>query len=250
MCSFRKVGRIFAEIFISMNHLLLLQAANVETVAAAAEQTAQVQETSYFKLVFATNSLWIMIPLFLMLGFAIYLFVKKMLVLNRASKEDYNFMNNIRDFIHDGKLDSAMALCKGNDNPSARLIEKGLTRIGRPLEDIRTAVENEGSIETGRLEKGVSTLATIAAIAPMLGFLGTVVGMVSAFHNMAADPNNFNIGTLSSGIYTAMITTVAGLIVGVIALVCHNMVVSKISNVVYNMEVRTTEFMDLLHENA
>ena len=211
-----------------------------------AEQASQVQETSYFQLVFALNSLWIMIPLFLMLGFAIYLFVKKLMVLNRASKEEYNFMNNI----HDGKLDSAMALCKGNDNPSARLIEKGLTRIGRPLDDVRTAVENEGNIEVGRLEKGVSALATIAAIAPMLGFLGTVVGMVSAFHNMAADPNNFNIGTLSSGIYTAMITTVAGLIVGVIALVFHNMIVSKISNVVYMLEVRTTEFMDLLHENV
>lgn len=234
-----------------MNNLLLLQAATAaDSMPIVAEQAAQVQETSYFKLVFAANSLWIMIPLFLMLGFAIYLFVKKVMVLNRASKEEYNFMNNIRDFIHDGKLDSAVALCRGNDTPTARMIEKGLSRIGRPLDDIRTAIENEGNIEVGRLEKGVSALATIAAIGPMLGFLGTVVGMVSAFHNMAADPNNFNIGTLSSGIYTAMITTVAGLIVGVIALVFHNMIVSKISNVVYNLEVRTTEFMDLLHENV
>ncbi|MCQ2292295.1 MAG: MotA/TolQ/ExbB proton channel family protein [Bacteroidales bacterium] len=233
-----------------MNHLLLLQAAAAETVPVVADQAAAVQETSYFQLVFAKNSLWIIIPLLLMLAFAIYLFVQKWLVLNRASKEEYNFMNNIRDFIHDGKLDSALSLCKGNDTPSARLVGKGLSRIGRPLDDIRTAVENEGSIEVGRLEKGVSSLATIAAVAPMLGFLGTVVGMVSAFHNMAADPNNFNIGTLSSGIYTAMITTVAGLIVGVIALVFHNLVVSKISNVVYMLEVRTTEFMDLLHENV
>ncbi len=201
-------------------------------------------------MVFALNSLWIMIPLFLMLGFAIYLFVKKLLILSKASKEEYNFMNNIRDFIHDGKLDSAIALCRGNDNPSARLIEKGLSRIGRPLDDVRTAVENEGNIEVGRLEKGVSALATIAAIAPMLGFLGTVVGMVDAFHGMASDPNNFNIGTLSGGIYTAMITTVAGLIVGVLALVFHNMIVAKISNVVYMLEIRTTEFMDLLHENV
>lgn len=156
-----------------MNHLLLLQAANAQAIQTAAEQAPQVQETSYFKLVFATNSLWIMIPLFLMLGFAIYLFVKKMMVLSRASKEEYNFMNNIRDFIHDGKLDAAKQLCKSNDNPSARLIDKGLTRIGRPLDDIRTAVENEGNIEVGRLEKGVSALATIAAIAPMMGFLGT-----------------------------------------------------------------------------
>ena len=145
-----------------MNHLMLLQVAT-ETIPVATEQTAGVQETSYFKLVFALNSLWIMIPLFLMLGFAIYLFIKKLMVLNRASREEYNFMNNIREFIHDGKLDSAVALCKGTENPSARLIEKGLSRIGRPLDDIRTAVENEGNIEVGRLEKGVSALATIAA---------------------------------------------------------------------------------------
>lgn len=233
-----------------MNHLVLLQAAVAETMPVVANTAPQVEETSYFKLVFALNSLWIMIPLFLMLGFAIYLFIKKLLVLNRASREEYNFMNNIRDFVHDGKLDSAVALCKGTENPSARLIEKGLSRIGRPLDDIRTAVENEGNIEVGRLEKGVSALATIAAIAPMMGFLGTVVGMVSAFHNMAADPNNFNIGTLSSGIYTAMITTVAGLIVGVLALVFHNLIVAKISNVMYTLEIRTTEFMDLLHENV
>ncbi len=230
--------------------LSLLMAQAAEAAEVATTQAPQVTETSYFDLVFAKNSLWIMIPLFLMLGFAIYLFVKKLIVLNRASKEEYNFMNNIRDFIHDGKLDSATSVCKNNDTPTARLIEKGLSRIGHPLEDIRTAIENEGNLEVERLEKGVSALATIAAISPMLGFLGTVVGMVSAFHAMAADPNNFNIGTLSNGIYTAMITTVAGLIVGVIALVLHNFIVSKISNVVYLLEVRTTEFMDLLHENA
>ncbi len=217
-------------------------------VSSAAEP--HIEETSYFQLVFAVNSLWIIIPLILMLAFAIYIFVKKWLVVKRASQEDGNFMNNIRDFIHDGKLDSAVALCRSNNNPTARMIDKGLSRLGRPLEDIRTAIENEGNLEVARLEKGVSALATIAAIAPMLGFLGTVVGMVGAFHNMAADPNNFNIGTLSSGIYTAMITTVGGLIVGIIALVFHNILISRISNVVYMLEVRTTEFMDLLHENA
>jgi len=217
-------------------------------VSSAAEP--HIEETSYFQLVFAVNSLWIIIPLILMLAFAIYIFVKKWLVVKRASQEDGNFMNNIRDFIHDGKLDSAVALCRSNNNHTARMIDKGLSRLGRPLEDIRTAIENEGNLEVARLEKGVSALATIAAIAPMLGFLGTVVGMVGAFHNMAADPNNFNIGTLSSGIYTAMITTVGGLIVGIIALVFHNILISRISNVVYMLEVRTTEFMDLLHENA
>jgi len=234
-----------------MNMMTVLLAAvndSMGVVASAAEP--HIEETSYFKLVFAPNSLWIIIPLILMLAFAIYFFVKKWLVVNRASQEDGNFMNNIRDFIHDGKLDSAVALCRGNNNPTARMIDKGLSRLGRPLDDIRTAIENEGNLEVARLEKGVSALATIAAVAPMMGFLGTVVGMVGAFHNMAADPNNFNIGTLSSGIYTAMITTVGGLIVGIIALVFHNLLISKISNVVYMLEVRTTEFMDLLHENA
>ena len=228
---------------------VLLAAVN-DSMAVGAAPEPHIEETSYFQLVFAVNSLWIIIPLILMLAFAIYFFVKKWLVVNRASQEDGNFMNNIRDFIHEGKLDSAVALCRSNNNPTARMIDKGLSRLGRPLEDIRTAIENEGNLEVARLEKGVSALATIAAIAPMLGFLGTVVGMVGAFHNMAADPNNFNIGTLSSGIYTAMITTVGGLVVGIIALVFHNLLISRISNVVYMLEVRTTEFMDLLHENA
>ena len=228
---------------------VLLAAVN-DSMAVGAAPEPHIEETSYFQLVFAVNSLWIIIPLILMLAFAIYFFVKKWLVVNRASQEDGNFMNNIRDFIHEGKLDSAVALCRSNNNPTARMIDKGLSRLGRPLEDIRTAIENEGNLEVARLEKGVSALATIAAVAPMLGFLGTVVGMVGAFHNMAADPNNFNIGTLSSGIYTAMITTVGGLVVGIIALVFHNLLISRISNVVYMLEVRTTEFMDLLHENA
>ena len=187
---------------------VLLAAVN-DSMAVGAAPEPHIEETSYFQLVFAVNSLWIIIPLILMLAFAIYFFVKKWLVVNRASQEDGNFMNNIRDFIHEGKLDSAVALCRSTNNPTARMIDKGLSRLGRPLEDIRTAIENEGNLEVARLEKGVSALATIAAIAPMLGFLGTVVGMVGAFHNMAADPNNFNIGTLSSGIYTAMITRLA-----------------------------------------
>ena len=233
-----------------MNLMTVLLAAVNDSMAVGTAVEPHIEETSYFKLVFAVNSLWIIIPLILMLAFAIYFFVKKWLVVTRASQEDGNFMNNIRDFIHDGKLDSAVALCRSTNNPTARVIDKGLSRLGRPLDDIRTAIENEGNLEVARLEKGVSALATIAAVAPMMGFLGTVVGMVGAFHNMAADPNNFNIGTLSSGIYTAMITTVGGLVVGIIALVLHNILISRISNVVYMLEVRTTEFMDLLHENA
>ncbi|MCQ2265136.1 MAG: MotA/TolQ/ExbB proton channel family protein [Bacteroidales bacterium] len=228
-----------------MNYLTLLQA--VAPVSEAATEVKE-EELSIFKLVFDPASLWIMLPLIVMLCLAIYLFVERLLVLNKASKEDRNFMNNIKDFIHDGKIESAVALCKGNDTPLARMIEKGLSRLGKPLNDIAAAIENTGKLEIQRLEKRVSVIGTISGAGPMLGFLGTVVGMVIAFHNMAANPNNLDVNTLSTGIYTAMITTVGGLIVGIIAYFFYNILVSRISNVVYMLEAKSTEFMDLLHE--
>ena len=215
-----------------------------------AEVPVEVEKLSIFKLVFDPASLWIMIPLMLMLVWVIYVFVERWLAIASASKEDRNFMNNIRDFIHDGKLDSAVALCKGTDSPLARMIEKGLTRIGKPLNDISAAIENTGQLEVQRLEKKLSTLATISGIAPMIGFLGTVTGMVSAFHAMASNPNNLDISMLASGIYTAMITTVGGLIVGIICYFLYNVLVTRINKVVLDIEVRATEFMDLLHEPA
>lgn len=228
-----------------MNYLTLLQA--VAPVSEAATEVKE-EELSIFKLVFDPASLWIMLPLIIMLCLAIYIFVERLLVLNKASKEDRNFMNNIKDFIHDGKIDSAVALCKGNDTPLARMIEKGLSRLGKPLNDIAAAIENTGKLEIQRLEKRVSIIGTISGAGPMLGFLGTVVGMVIAFHNMAANPNNLDVNTLSTGIYTAMVTTVGGLIVGIIAYFFYNILVSRISNVVYMLEAKSTEFMDLLHE--
>ena len=221
-----------------MNTLFLLDAAPAQTT----------EKLSIFKLVFDPASLWIMIPLMLMLVWVIYVFIERFLAINAASREERNFMNNIRDFIHEGKLDSAMALCKGNDTPLARMIEKGLSRIGKPLNDLSTAIENTGQIEVQKLEKYVSSLGTISGIAPMVGFLGTVTGMVMAFHAMAANPNNLDITVLSTGIYTAMITTVGGLIVGIIAYVFHNILVSRISRLVNTLEAKSTEFMDLLHE--
>lgn len=207
-----------------------------------------IEKLRLIDLVFAPSSLWIMVPLLFMFALAIFIFVERLLTISKSAKEERNFMNNIRDFIHSGKIESAMALCKGNPTPLARMIEKGITRIGKPLTDISVAIENTGKLEIQRLEKRVSTLATIAGAAPMLGFLGTVVGMVIAFHNMASNPNNLNIADLSSGIYTAMITTVGGLIVGIIAYICYNIVVSRISQVVYMLEAKSTEFIDLLHE--
>lgn len=229
-----------------MNVLFLLQAP-IDSLGTVAPEPV-VEKISIMQLVFDPSSLWIMIPLMLMLAAAIYIFVERLLTLNKAAVEEKNFMNNIRDFIHEGKLESALALCKGNDTPLARMIEKGVSRIGKPLNDINTAIENTGKLEVQRLEKRVSILATIAGAGPMLGFLGTVVGMVIAFHTMSANPNNLNIADLAGGIYTAMITTVAGLIVGVIGYVCYNILVSRISQVVYMLEAKTTEFMDLLHE--
>lgn len=238
-----------------MNTLLLLQSAMpqiVDTVSNVASSVGaslpEIKKTSILELVFDPNSLWIMIPLMLMVIMGIYIFAERWLTLRQASREEQNFMNNIRDFVHDGKIESAKVLCKGNGTPLARMIEKGLSRIGKPLNDISAAIENAGKLEIQQLEKRVSMLATIASIAPMLGFLGTVVGMIIAFHNMASDPNNLSITTLSSGIYTAMITTVGGLIVNIIVSVFYNILVGKISHIVFVLEDKATEFMDLLHE--
>jgi len=232
-----------------MKSLFLLQVpvSNPDMISAlAAEPT--VEKLRILDLVFLPGSLWIMIPLLIMFAVAIYIFVERWLAIDKAAKEERNFMNNIRDFIHSGKIESALALCKGNSTPLARMIEKGITRIGKPLNDISAAIENTGQLEVHRLEKRVSILATIAGAAPMIGFLGTVVGMVIAFHGMEANPNNVNIKDLSGGIYTALITTVAGLIVGVTAYICYNIIVSRISQVIYMLEAKSTEFIDLLHE--
>ena len=206
------------------------------------------EKLSLMRLIFDPASLWIMIPLLIMFLYTVYIFVERFFAIRRASREERNFMNNIRDFIHHGKIESAMALCKGNDTPLARMIEKGLTRIGKPLEDVSTAIENTGKLEVANLEKGTPALATIAGAAPMLGFLGTVIGMVVAFHAMEANPNNLNISQLAGGIYTAMITTVAGLIVGIIAYICNNYLITRITRLVNMLETKSTEFMDLLHE--
>lgn len=193
---------------------------------------------------------WIMIPLLIMSIITIYLFVERFMTINKATKEENNFMNNIRDFVHEGRLDSALALCKNNSTPLARMIEKGLLRIGKPLSDINTAIENVGSLEVSRLEKGIAAIATIAGSAPMLGFLGTVTGMVRAFYNMSKAGNNIDIQLLSSGIYEAMVTTIGGLVVGILAYICYNILVARIENVVFQLEARATEFMDLLNEPA
>lgn len=171
-------------------------------------------------------------------------------MIHQAANVDKNFMKDIRDNVRDGKLKAAISLCEKYDSPIARLVQKGIERIGRPLSDIQTAVENIGNAEVARLERGLPYLATIAGGAPMIGFLGTVVGMVQAFFNMSQAGNNIDITLLSGGIYTAMITTVGGLIVGIIAYFGYNYLTAQISDIVFKMESVTINFMDLLHEPA
>jgi biopolymer transport protein ExbB len=192
----------------------------------------------------------IMLPLALMLALAIVIFVERFLMINRASKEEGNFMFNIRDLIHDGKIDAALALCRGKETPISRMVEKGITRIGRPLGDITAAIENVGKLEVSRLEKNVATLATISGSAPMIGFLGTVIGMVRVFFDISSQGNQIEIGLLSTGMYQAMVTTIAGLVVGIIAFIAYNFLVARIEKLIYIMEAKATEFMDLLHEPA
>jgi biopolymer transport protein ExbB len=160
-------------------------------------------------------------------------------------------MNRIRDYIKEGKIDSAIKLCRKEDTPSAHMIEKGITRIGRPVQDVQVAIENVGNIEVSKLEKGLVLMATIAAGAPMLGFLGTVLGMIQTFYNMAQNAGGvIEIASLSDGMYQAMVTTVGGLIVGILAMFAYNLLVSRIDRVVRQLESRTMEFMDLLNEPA
>lgn len=193
---------------------------------------------------------WIMAILGVLSIISFYIFIERFFVIARNSKDDKNFMNIIRDNIHEGKIDTAKELCKREDSPIARMIEKGLSRIGKPLTDINAAIENVGNLEVSRLDKNIATLATIASTAPMLGFLGTVIGMIIAFYDMSMAGNNIDIQLLSSGIYQAMITTVGGLIVGIIAYVFYNMLVAKIDKLVFILEARASEFMDVLNEPA
>lgn len=215
---------------------------------AIAEPVQQQVKMSYFELAKAGG--WLMIVLLLLSIIAVYIFASKWWMIHKAGKVEKNFMNEIRDYIHDGKIKSALSLCQKYDTPAARLVEKGIERIGRPLQDIQTAVENTGNVEVARLEKGLPMLATIAGGAPMIGFLGTVTGMIRAFFNMSTAGSNIDIALLSGGIYEAMVTTVGGLIVGILAFFAYNWLTSQISDLVFKMESVTIDFMDLLHEPA
>jgi len=195
-----------------------------------------------------TGSVVIITVLFVLLFVACYIYFERLFAIKAASKIDKNFMNQIRDYVTSGKLEAAKILCAQTDSPVARLTEKGVSRIGKPLDDINTAIENAGTLEVYKLEKNVSILATVAGAAPMIGFLGTVIGMILAFHEMASSGGQAEMGSLASGIYTAMTTTVAGLIVGIIAYIGYNHLVNRTDKVVHKMEANAVEFLDLLNE--
>lgn len=220
-----------------------------ETAATApAEAAATTASMSVWELCLKGG--FIMIPLAILLVISIYIFIERYIVIRRADREDATFMKRIKDYIHDGEIDSAKLLCKKNGTPYARLILKGISRIGRPMNDVLVAIENAGNLEIANLGKGLTWLATTAAGAPMLGFLGTVIGMVEAFFALANAGSSANISVLAGGIYEALVTTVAGLAVGIVALFAYNALVARINGVMKLLEGKTMEFMDLLNEPA
>mgnify|MGYP005937919731 FL=1 len=233
-----------------MSILLSLQAVGAQTAEQMPDLTAVTAPTeaeiNVIDLAFKGG--WIMVVLLLLSLMACYIFIQRLMVIRRAGKEDETFMNRIKDYIHEGKVDSALNLCRSTNTPSARMIEKGITRLGRPMNDVLVAIENVGNLEIAKLEKGFPLIATTAAGAPMLGFLGTVTGMVRAFFDMANAGTNVDVTLLSGGIYEALVTTVGGLVVGIITLFAYNYLVMLVDRVVNKMESRTMEFMDLLNE--
>jgi len=233
--------------------MILLQLPSPADTAQAIYETmqpiaAQTESVTMNALELTLKGGWLMIVLLILLLMTIYVLIERTLVINKAAKEDNSFMNRIKDYIHDGKIDAAINLCRNTDTPTSRMVEKGISRLGRPTADVMSTIENQGNIEVSRLEKGLPVLATSASGAPMVGFLGTVTGMVRAFMDMASAGANVNINILSTGIYEALVTTVGGLIVGIIALFAYNYLTTRIKGIVNNLERRIMEFMDILNE--
>ena len=194
-----------------------------------------------------TMGIVIVLALFVLSVIALYIFVERYLTIKRAGRIDESFMNNIRANVQSGNIQGAKALCQTTDSPVARMVEKGIQRIGKPLRDIDAAIENVGNLEIFKLEKNLSTLASIAGAAPMIGFFGTVTGMIMAFYRMATE-QNVTPDVLAGGIYQALITTACGLFIGIRAFIGYNVLVANVEKVVFKMERTTVEFMDLLQE--
>lgn len=232
-----------------MNLMLILQVADTAVNAAVTTTQNVAKEMNLWEMFQYGGP--IMYVLILMLAFAIYLLIERLVTLKAALKEDNSFMNRIKDYIYDGKIDAAVKLCRDTNTPTSRMVEKGISRLGRPMSDVLVAIENVGNLEVAKLEKGLVFMASVSGGAPMLGFLGTVTGMVTTFYNMSLNNSGtIQMGDLSVGMYQAMVTTIGGLIVGIIAYFAYNYLVSRVESVVRKLEGRTMEFLDLLNEPA
>lgn len=231
---------------------LFLQGATDSATGAASNTAAAsgiietTKEITLWEMI-ASGGWYIMVPMGIMSVIMIYISIERFLAINKAARGENSFMQKVKEYIHDGKLDAARNLCTTTDNPYARMVEKGISKIGKPLKDIEASIENVGKVEVSKLEKGVSLLATIAGAAPMIGFLGTVIGMIMTFNEMRVD-GQVEIEALSGGIMMAMVTTVAGLVIGIISYVMYNMLVAKVGDVIAKMESTSLDFLDLLDE--
>ena len=212
-----------------------------------AVEMTQITESMSFGDLFMAGG-WLMWPLLALLGVAIFIFVERFLAIRKASSVDENFMHRVRDYIYEGKIQTAIKMCRSTNTPIARMIEKGIGRIGRPMTDVQNAIENQANLEVSKLENNLPILATISGGAPMIGFLGTVLGMVRAFMNRSPAGGTVDMALLSGGMYTAMITTVAGLIVGIPAYFGYNYLVARIEKLVFRMEANSIAFMDILNQ--
>ena len=224
----------------------------LQTPTVASDTTGLVVETEKQMNVLdiALNGGIMLIPIVILSIIAIYLLVERYLTIKKAREYDPLFMKRIKDMVLEGNIKGAQSLCEATNTPIARMLEKGLSRIGKPLQDVQVAVQNVGNLEVSKLEKGMPLLATISGAAPMIGFLGTVTGMIKTFYTLSQNADGIQVGSLSGGIYEAMVTTVGGLIVGIIAYISYNSLTSMIDKVIYRMESTSMEFLDILHEPA
>ena len=221
---------------------ILLQV--VDSLQRVAAATAPQKEISLFELLQSGG--WIMYPLYLLLAAAVFVFFERLIAIRNASRIDPNFMNIIRDNIMTGNISAARALAKNTNNPVARIIDKGLQRIGKPIDSIEKSMENVGKLEMYKMEKNLGILSLIAGIAPMFGFLGTIVGMIQLFYNI--NNSGFELNTIAGGIYVKMVTSATGLIIGLIAYIGHNYLSTQIDKTAYKMEAASAEFLDILQE--
>lgn len=221
--------------------MILLQVVTDTTAVEAVDESISVLDL-------AIQGGFMMVPIFILSVLAIYLFFERLMIINKANQSPEQFMNRVKDLVLRGDINGAKMLCAQHDSPVARMIQKGLSRIGSPLKNIEASIENVGKLEIFKLEKNLSSIATIAGAAPMMGFLGTVIGMVEAFMAIAQEEGSVSPKLLSSGIYTAMITTVAGLVVGIMAYLAYNFLVTRVQKVIHKMEYTSIEFIDLLQE--